>query len=119
MRLAGILTFREELLAVDLAVRDWARHDKAVARRLRRVDDRRTDYLRAQIGAIVADPDELEARVLLAFTLAIGRHFVSRAQRPRGARAGARRHPAVIPPISRPSRVPGMRQTSRRSYGQA
>ncbi len=82
VRLAGILTFREELLAVDLAVRDWARYDKAVARRLRRVDDRRTDYLRAQIGAIVPDPDELEARVLLAFTLAIGHHFVSRRSDP-------------------------------------
>ena len=82
VRLAGILTFREELLAVDLAVREWARYDTAVARRLRRVDDRRMDYLRAQIGAVVTDPGELEARVLLAFTLAIGHHFVSRRSDP-------------------------------------
>jgi AcrR family transcriptional regulator len=30
-----------ELLAADLAIRDWARRDEAVAKRLRRVDDRR------------------------------------------------------------------------------
>jgi len=81
VRLAGILTFREELLLVDLAVRDWARRDEAVAHRLRRVDDRRMDYLRAQIGTVCPDPDEVEARTLLAFTLAIGNHFVSRRSR--------------------------------------
>jgi AcrR family transcriptional regulator len=81
VRLAGILTFSEDLLAVDLAVRDWARRDEAVAARLRRVDDRRMDYLRAQIGTLVPDPDEIEARTLLAFTLAIGNHFVSRRSR--------------------------------------
>ena len=78
VRLAGVLTFSRELLAADLAVRDWARRDKDVARRLRRVDDSRMDYLRAQIGAVITDPEELESRVLLAFTLAIGRHFASR-----------------------------------------
>ena len=81
VRLAGILTFSDDLLAVDLAVRDWARRDEAVAGRLRRVDDRRMDYLRAQIGTLVPEPDEIEARTLLAFTLAIGNHFVSRRTR--------------------------------------
>jgi len=81
VRLAGILTFSEDLLSVDLAVRDWARRDESVATRLRRVDDRRMDYLRAQIGTLVPDADEIEARTLLAFTLAIGNHFVSRRSR--------------------------------------
>jgi AcrR family transcriptional regulator len=89
IRLAGILTFREELLPIDLAVRDWARRDDAVARRLRRVDGRRMDYLRAQIGTLCPDPDEVEARTLLAFTLAIGDHFLS-------APAGTREHAAVL-----------------------
>src|SRR5438552_789586 len=31
------------LLKIDLAIRDWARRDKAVARRLRRVDNRRLE----------------------------------------------------------------------------
>ena len=43
---AGMLTFSDALLPVDLAVRDWARRDAAVADRLRRVDNRRMDYLR-------------------------------------------------------------------------
>ena len=77
VRLAGLLTFSAELLPVDLAVRDWARRDERVAERLRRVDGRRLDYLRAQIGTLHSDADEVEARSVLAFTLAIGRHFVA------------------------------------------
>jgi AcrR family transcriptional regulator len=74
---AGMLTFSKDLLPIDLAVRDWARHDRSVAKRLRRVDNRRMDYLRELIGSLCADPDEVEARSLLAFSLAIGNHFVA------------------------------------------
>ncbi|MCV7278998.1 TetR/AcrR family transcriptional regulator [Mycolicibacterium flavescens] len=77
VRKAGMLTFSKALLPVDLAVRDWARRDRSVARRLRRVDNRRMAYLRSLIGTFVEDPDEVEARALLAFTLAIGNHFVA------------------------------------------
>jgi hypothetical protein len=48
-----------------------------VAERLRRVDDRRMDYLRALIGALSPDADDVEARSLLAFSLAIGDHFIA------------------------------------------
>lgn len=64
-------------LAVDLAVRDWARRDRAVARRLRRVDNRRMDYMRSLLGAICADEAEVEERCLLAFSLWIGSHFIA------------------------------------------
>jgi AcrR family transcriptional regulator len=77
VRRAGMLTFSRELLPVDLAVRDWARRDPAVAERLRRVDDRRMDYLRSLIGALSPDADDVEARSLLAFSLAIGDHFIA------------------------------------------
>ena len=77
VRRAGMLTFSKELLPVDLAIRDWARRDRSVARRLRRVDNRRMEYLRSLIGAISSDPDDVEARSLLAFSLAIGEHFVA------------------------------------------
>jgi AcrR family transcriptional regulator len=77
VRRAGMLTFSRELLPIDLAVRDWARRDAAVAERLRRVDNRRIAYLRALIGTFCADPDEVEARSLLVFSLAIGNHFVA------------------------------------------
>ncbi|HEY6746321.1 MAG TPA: TetR/AcrR family transcriptional regulator, partial [Mycobacteriales bacterium] len=75
---AGVLTFSgDRLLPIDLAVRDWARRDEAVAERLRRVDNRRMGLLREMIGTFCADPDEVEARSLLAFCVAIGRHFLA------------------------------------------
>ena len=75
---AGVLTFSDDrLLPIDLAVRDWARRDEAVAVRLRRVDNRRMALLREMIGTFCPDPDEVEARSLLAFCVAIGEHFLA------------------------------------------
>ncbi|UGT70424.1 TetR/AcrR family transcriptional regulator [Nocardia gipuzkoensis] len=76
--LAGRLTLSgDRLLAIDLAIRNWARRDESVAERLRRVDDRRMDLLREMIGTFCSDPDEVEARSLLAFCLAIGNQFLA------------------------------------------
>ena len=78
VRLAGQLTFSgDRLLPIDLAVRDWARRDPAVAERLRRVDNRRMQLSRDAISTICTDPDEVEARCLLAFCAAIGSHFLA------------------------------------------
>ena len=77
VRRAGMLTFSRELLPVDLAVRDWARRDEAVAARLRGVDNARLEYLRRLIGSFEPDPAEAEARSLLVFALAIGNHFIA------------------------------------------
>ncbi|MFI0405679.1 TetR/AcrR family transcriptional regulator [Actinomadura sp. 3N508] len=75
---AGGLTFsNDRLLPIDLAIRDWARRDEAVAARLRRVDNRRMALLREVIGTFCADADEVEARSLLAFCAAIGEHFLA------------------------------------------
>jgi AcrR family transcriptional regulator len=75
---AGVLTLSDDrLLPIDLAVRDWARRDQAVAERLRRVDNRRMGLLREKISTFCADPDEVEARSLLAFCLRIGEHFLA------------------------------------------
>jgi len=89
LRLAGALTFSSELLPVDLAIRDWARRDQAVAERLQRVDNRRMDYLRLLFGAICRDEDEVEARSMLAFSLVIGHHLMA-------ADHGARSHADVL-----------------------
>jgi len=89
LRLAGALTFSAELLPIDLAVRDWARRDQAVAERLRRVDNRRMEYLRLLFGALGADEAESEARSTLAFSLMIGQHFMA-------ADHGARSHEEVL-----------------------
>lgn len=78
VRLAGQLTFSgDRLLPIDLAIRDWARRDDAVAARLRRVDNKRMELLREAIGSFCSDPDEVEARSLLAFCAAIGSHFLA------------------------------------------
>jgi AcrR family transcriptional regulator len=75
---AGVLTFSgDRLLPIDLAIRDWARRDQAVAERLRRVDHRRMSLLREMIGTFCPDAGEVEARSLLAFCVAIGRHFLA------------------------------------------
>jgi len=75
---AGVLTFSSDrLLPIDLAIRDWARHDEVVAERLRRVDNRRMAFLREMIGTVCPDADEVEARSLLAFCVAIGEHFLA------------------------------------------
>ncbi|MGH2834189.1 MAG: TetR/AcrR family transcriptional regulator [Solirubrobacteraceae bacterium] len=66
-----------ELLKIELAIRNWARREEAVAERLRRVDNRRMDYMRSLFGAICEDDGDVEARCLLTFSLFIGGHFVS------------------------------------------
>jgi AcrR family transcriptional regulator len=66
-----------DLLRVDLAVRDWSRRDKTVAARLRRVDNRRMDYMRSLFGAFCAGEDEVEARCMIAFSLFIASPFMA------------------------------------------
>jgi AcrR family transcriptional regulator len=78
-----------QILDIDLAVRDWARRDAAVAARLRRIDNRRMDYLRSLFLDLGADEDDAEARSMLAFSLWIGNHFIA-------ADHGARGREAVV-----------------------
>ncbi len=65
-----------DLGRADLAIRDWARRDAAVAARLRRVDDRRMDYMRSLFAATGAGVLETEARCLLVFSLFVGSPFI-------------------------------------------
>jgi AcrR family transcriptional regulator len=83
LRRAGALTFSDKLLPIDLAIRDWSRREPAVAERLRRVDNRRMDFLRSQFAEFAVDPADVEARSTLAFTLAIGNHFMAADHGPR------------------------------------
>ena len=78
-RLFALASARDarELMKVDLAIRDWARRDEEVARRLRRVDNRRMDYMRSLFGAFCPDEDEVEARCTIAFTLFVGSPFMA------------------------------------------
>jgi AcrR family transcriptional regulator len=65
------------LMRIDLAVRDWAQRDKAVAGRLRRVDNRRMGYMRSLFGAFCPDEGDVEVRCLLAMSLFVGNHFTA------------------------------------------
>ena len=76
-RLFALAASSGRLLRTDLAVRDWARREQTVAERLRRVDNRRMDYMRSLFGAFCPDEDDVEARCLIAFSLWIGNHFMA------------------------------------------
>jgi AcrR family transcriptional regulator len=69
------------LLAVELAVRDWARREPEVATRLARVDERRMDFLRmlfAEVCKDSVDPvADAEARCLLTMALFVGQPFLA------------------------------------------
>jgi AcrR family transcriptional regulator len=65
------------LMRAELAIRDWARRDAGVGDRLRRVDNRRMDYMRGLFSAFCPDADEVEARCLVSMALFVGTHFVA------------------------------------------
>jgi len=82
-RLFALTFSSDEWVTIDLAVRDWARRDQAVAGRLHRVDNRRMDYLRSLYRDFCPDPDDVEARSMLSFSLLIGNHFIAAGHGPR------------------------------------
>jgi AcrR family transcriptional regulator len=74
------------LLRAELAIRDWSRRDDGVGDRLRRVDNRRTEYLRGLFSEFCPDPDEVEARCLVVMALFVGSHFIAADHGPRSRR---------------------------------
>jgi AcrR family transcriptional regulator len=72
-----------ELLKVELAVRDWARRDTAVAVHLKRVDNRRMDYMRSLFGAFCTDQDDVEIRCLFTISVFTASHFIAADNGPR------------------------------------
>jgi AcrR family transcriptional regulator len=64
-------------MEIELAIRDWARRDQAVATRLAHVDNRRMEYMRKLFGDLCPDAEEVEVRCLLAFSLFVGSHFTA------------------------------------------
>src|SRR6266404_3723666 len=93
-RLSAIAASSDEPLRIDLAVRDWARREQTVAKRLRRVDNRRMDYMRSLFGAFCPDDDEVEARCMIFYSLWIGNHFIA-------ADHGTRRRADVVKVVLR------------------
>jgi len=66
-----------DLVRAELAIRNWARHEESVRKRLRRVDGRRMDYMRALFAAAGAEEAVAEARSLIVFSLFVGSPFVA------------------------------------------
>lgn len=64
-------------MEIELAIRDWARRDRAVAARLADVDNRRMEYLRRLFGDICPDAEEVEVRCLLVFCVFVGNNFIA------------------------------------------
>jgi AcrR family transcriptional regulator len=73
-RLAGE---REDILELELSVRDWARREPVVAARVARVDDRRLNYLRPLFAEFCDDGADVEGRCLLVLTLLVGESLVT------------------------------------------
>jgi AcrR family transcriptional regulator len=76
-RLFALASSSRDLVKIEMAIRDWARRDKTVAKRLRRIDNRRMEYLRSLFAGFCADEDEVEARCLLAMSLFIGAPLIA------------------------------------------
>ncbi len=72
---------------IELAIRDWARRDAHVAARLRRLDNRRMDYMRQLFGSFCADEDEVEVRCTLVMSLFVANKFVAADNGPRSRAA--------------------------------
>lgn len=76
-RLGAMALSVGDLMKIELAIRDWARRDKAVARRLRRIDNRRMDYMRSLFGEFIADEAEIEVRCSLYFSIWLGNYLIA------------------------------------------
>jgi AcrR family transcriptional regulator len=76
-RLSALAGSNADLMQIELAVRDWARRDTAVAKRLKRVDNRRMEYMRSLFGEFCPDEHEVEARCMVFYSLWIGSHFIA------------------------------------------
>jgi len=83
--LFGIAVSIDDMVSIEMAIREWARRDKAVAERLHRLDNRRMDYMRSLFGELTSDKDDVEVRCFLAFTMFVGNHYIG-ADHPRRQR---------------------------------
>jgi AcrR family transcriptional regulator len=82
-RLFAIASSSSGMLKVELAIRDWGRRDADVAARLRRLDNRRMEYMRQLFGSFCADEDEVEVRCTLVMSLFVANKFIAADHAPR------------------------------------
>jgi AcrR family transcriptional regulator len=63
-------------MRTELAIRELGQRDDAVRERVRRVDERRMEFLRVLFRDMGLRAPEAEARSLLLYSLLIGNHFI-------------------------------------------
>lgn len=93
-RIAGDREAAGTDVGIELAIRDWARHDPDVAHRLRRVDDRQLDYLRELFREFCPDEDEVEVRCTIVASVRVAAHFMA-------FEHGARTHEDIVDMVLR------------------
>lgn len=76
-RLFALVSSTGKLVKIELAIRNWAQRDTAVARRIRRVDNRRMDYMCSLFAALGHDEDEVAVRCLMAYSLFTGTPLIA------------------------------------------
>jgi AcrR family transcriptional regulator len=76
-RLFALAGSGAELWNIELAIRDWARREPAAAARLRRIDNRRMEYMRPLFRDFCSDESEVEVRCLLVMALFVGSNFIA------------------------------------------
>jgi AcrR family transcriptional regulator len=76
-RLFAVAVSMEDMVKIEMAIREWARRDPAVAARLRELDNRRMDYMRSLFGELTADEQDVEVRSLFAFSLFIANDYIA------------------------------------------
>lgn len=75
--LARRSTTTAEGRGAELAIRDWSRRDRAVEDRLRRIDERRMEFMRALFRQFCPEVEDAEARCLQVYALFIGGYFIT------------------------------------------
>jgi AcrR family transcriptional regulator len=64
-------------MALETALREWARREPRAQRAVARVDDRRMRYLGALFEELGVTPDDARARSFLAYSALFGGHFIA------------------------------------------
>ena len=93
-RLFGLGASVDDLLAIELAIRDWGRRDASVAARVLRVDNKRMDYMRGLFGELYTDPSDVEMRCFVVMAIFVGNHHIA-------AQHGKRSRSAVMKDVIR------------------
>jgi AcrR family transcriptional regulator len=76
-RLFAIAVSMEDMVKIEMAIREWSRRDAAVAERLRGLDNRRMAYMRTLFGELTSDEEDVEVRCMLGFSMFIANDYIA------------------------------------------